>query len=169
MKFSRKAPTQCNFSTLSDIVSIYRIQIPRMTSGPRWRDTCSSHLVEICVLYSVRCSQLKMGEIFETDLVSMRKISVSISEDCLYLNIYTPVDATRKSSLPVRLGSIGIKLMGSSIRIVHYLSDSDEGILEQMQHEPRQILCSVDSFHHRKYKFHEPSFLNYLEPLVVDY
>uniref|UniRef100_H0VU94 Carboxylic ester hydrolase n=1 Tax=Cavia porcellus TaxID=10141 RepID=H0VU94_CAVPO len=51
--------------------------------------------------YPPMCSQLKMGEIFETDLVSMRKISVSISEDCLYLNIYTPVDATRKSSLPV--------------------------------------------------------------------
>ncbi|XP_003472140.2 liver carboxylesterase 1-like [Cavia porcellus] len=51
--------------------------------------------------YPPMCSQLKIGEFFETDLVSTRKITVSISEDCLYLNIYTPVDSTRKSRLPV--------------------------------------------------------------------
>ncbi|NP_001166580.1 carboxylesterase 1D precursor [Cavia porcellus] len=48
------------------------------------------------------CSQVLSLAQMESDLVNTRKnIVVTVSEDCLYLNIYAPVDSTKKSRLPV--------------------------------------------------------------------
>ncbi|KAM5262698.1 LOW QUALITY PROTEIN: carboxylesterase 1D-like [Ctenodactylus gundi] len=51
----------------------------------------------------IRCSQDAQGSQALSDLFTNRKerISLSYSEDCLYLNIYTPADLKKKSSLPV--------------------------------------------------------------------
>ncbi|XP_001491878.1 liver carboxylesterase-like isoform X1 [Equus przewalskii] len=53
--------------------------------------------------YPPMCSQdAVMGQML-SDLVTNRKekIALKFSEDCLYLNIYTPADLTKKSRLPV--------------------------------------------------------------------
>ena len=41
-----------------------------------------------------------------SDVATFRKekIAFQFSEDCLYLNIYTPADLTKKSRLPVSSG-----------------------------------------------------------------
>ncbi|XP_004455114.2 liver carboxylesterase 1 isoform X2 [Dasypus novemcinctus] len=54
--------------------------------------------------YSPVCSQNVMamhmlGELFNTN--PKESTTVKISEDCLYLNVYTPADLTKKSRLPV--------------------------------------------------------------------
>ncbi|CAI9162088.1 unnamed protein product [Rangifer tarandus platyrhynchus] len=50
-----------------------------------------------------RCSQDRVGAQLLSDLFTNRKenISLTFSEDCLYLNIYTPADLTKRSRLPV--------------------------------------------------------------------
>uniref|UniRef100_A0A8C4MK93 Carboxylic ester hydrolase n=1 Tax=Equus asinus TaxID=9793 RepID=A0A8C4MK93_EQUAS len=50
-----------------------------------------------------RCSQDTVAGQMLSDLFTNRKenTSVQISEDCLYLNIYTPADLTKESRLPV--------------------------------------------------------------------
>ncbi|XP_071460789.1 liver carboxylesterase 1-like isoform X1 [Marmota flaviventris] len=53
--------------------------------------------------YPPMCSQdVEMGRVL-SELFTNRKenIPLQFSEDCLYLNIYTPADLTRRSSLPV--------------------------------------------------------------------
>ncbi|XP_048648120.1 liver carboxylesterase 1-like isoform X2 [Marmota marmota marmota] len=53
--------------------------------------------------YPPMCSQdVEMGQVL-SELFTNRKenIPLQFSEDCLYLNIYTPADLTRRSSLPV--------------------------------------------------------------------
>ena len=42
-----------------------------------------------------------------SDIITNRKeeIALKFSEDCLYLNIYTPADLTKKSRLPVSGGN----------------------------------------------------------------
>ncbi|XP_070244511.1 liver carboxylesterase isoform X1 [Bos mutus] len=49
------------------------------------------------------CSQDPVGAQLLSDLFTNRKenISLTFSEDCLYLNIYTPADLTKRSRLPV--------------------------------------------------------------------
>ncbi|KAM4800157.1 liver carboxylesterase 1-like isoform X2 [Urocitellus parryii] len=53
--------------------------------------------------YPPMCSQDVVGAQKVSDLLTNRKenIPLQFSEDCLYLNIYTPADLTRRSSLPV--------------------------------------------------------------------
>ncbi|XP_063103405.1 liver carboxylesterase 1-like [Cavia porcellus] len=53
--------------------------------------------------YPPMCSQDSEGSRPLSDLYTNRKESIPLwhSEDCLYLNIYTPVDVRKKSSLPV--------------------------------------------------------------------
>ncbi|XP_023577527.1 liver carboxylesterase 1-like isoform X2 [Octodon degus] len=52
--------------------------------------------------HSPMCSQDPVAGQTSLDIENTRKsITVTFSEDCLYLNIYTPADLTRKSRLPV--------------------------------------------------------------------
>ena len=48
-----------------------------------------------------------MGAQLLSDLFTNRKenISLTFSEDCLYLNVYTPADLTKRSRLPVSGGN----------------------------------------------------------------
>ncbi|XP_058383816.1 liver carboxylesterase 1-like isoform X2 [Diceros bicornis minor] len=61
------------------------------------------HFVKNTTSYPPMCSQDPVEGKMLSDLVTNRKenISLQISEDCLYLNIYTPADLTKKSRLPV--------------------------------------------------------------------
>ncbi|XP_023492780.1 liver carboxylesterase isoform X5 [Equus caballus] len=63
--------------------------------------------------YPPMCSQDTVAGQMLSDLFTNRKenISVQISEDCLYLNIYTPADLTKKSRLPVMVWIHGGGLM----------------------------------------------------------
>ncbi|XP_020756180.2 liver carboxylesterase-like isoform X2 [Odocoileus virginianus] len=53
--------------------------------------------------YPPMCSQDPVGAQLLSDLFTNRKenVSLTFSEDCLYLNIYTPADLTKRSRLPV--------------------------------------------------------------------
>uniref|UniRef100_A0A8C2V0A7 Carboxylic ester hydrolase n=1 Tax=Chinchilla lanigera TaxID=34839 RepID=A0A8C2V0A7_CHILA len=52
--------------------------------------------------YSAMCSQDPVIGQTDSDLVNTRKnVKLTFSEDCLYLNVYTPADLTRESRLPV--------------------------------------------------------------------
>lgn len=63
-----------------------------------------AHEAQDCLLFTPpRCSQdLKNNEVL-SNFFSIRKehIPFTASEDCLYLNIYTPADLSKKSRLPV--------------------------------------------------------------------
>ncbi|XP_070469777.1 liver carboxylesterase 1-like isoform X2 [Equus przewalskii] len=63
--------------------------------------------------YPPMCSQDTVAGQMLSDLFTNRKenIPVQISEDCLYLNIYTPADLTKKSRLPVMVWIHGGGLM----------------------------------------------------------
>ena len=54
-----------------------------------------------------RCSQNAMFGEMASDLLSngMESVKPKFSEDCLYLNIYTPADLTKRSRLPVSGGN----------------------------------------------------------------
>uniref|UniRef100_A0A7N9DBC2 Carboxylic ester hydrolase n=1 Tax=Macaca fascicularis TaxID=9541 RepID=A0A7N9DBC2_MACFA len=59
--------------------------------------------------YPPMCIQDPKAGQFLSDLLSNRKenISLKVSEDCLYLNIYTPADLTKKNRLPVMVWIFG--------------------------------------------------------------
>ncbi|XP_011827325.1 PREDICTED: liver carboxylesterase 1-like [Mandrillus leucophaeus] len=59
--------------------------------------------------YPPTCIQDPKAGQFLSDLLSNRKenISLTVSEDCLYLNIYTPADLTKKNRLPVMVWIFG--------------------------------------------------------------
>ncbi|XP_014643888.1 PREDICTED: liver carboxylesterase 1-like [Ceratotherium simum simum] len=61
------------------------------------------HFVKNTTSYPPMCSQDPVEGKMLSDLFTNRKenISLQISEDCLYLNIYTPADLTKESRLPV--------------------------------------------------------------------
>ncbi|XP_058383688.1 liver carboxylesterase 1-like [Diceros bicornis minor] len=61
------------------------------------------HFVKNTTSYPPMCSQdAVMGQEFSDYLTNGREnIPLKFSEDCLYLNIYTPADLTKKSRLPV--------------------------------------------------------------------
>ncbi|XP_025124471.2 liver carboxylesterase isoform X3 [Bubalus bubalis] len=63
--------------------------------------------------YPPMCSQDPVGAQLLSDLFTNRKenISLTFSEDCLYLNIYTPADLTKRSRLPVMVWIHGGGLM----------------------------------------------------------
>ncbi|KAM9756439.1 liver carboxylesterase-like isoform 3-T3 [Dama dama] len=63
--------------------------------------------------YPPMCSQDPVGAQLLSDLFTNRKenISLTFSEDCLYLNIYTPADLTKRSRLPVMVWIHGGALM----------------------------------------------------------
>ncbi|XP_033075830.1 liver carboxylesterase 1-like, partial [Trachypithecus francoisi] len=63
--------------------------------------------------YPPMCSQDPKRGKFLSDLLTNRKenISLKVSEDCLYLNIYTPADLTKKNRLPVMVWIYGGGLM----------------------------------------------------------
>ncbi|XP_047567388.1 liver carboxylesterase 1 [Lutra lutra] len=61
------------------------------------------NFVKNTTTYPPMCSQDAMGGQVLSELFTNRKenIALKLSEDCLYLNIYTPTDLTKKSRLPV--------------------------------------------------------------------
>ncbi|XP_058383823.1 liver carboxylesterase 1-like isoform X2 [Diceros bicornis minor] len=61
------------------------------------------HVVKNTTSYPPMCSQDPVAGQMLSDLFTNRKenIPLKFSEDCLYLNIYTPADLTKKSRLPV--------------------------------------------------------------------
>ncbi|XP_004431672.1 PREDICTED: liver carboxylesterase-like [Ceratotherium simum simum] len=61
------------------------------------------HVVKNTTSYPLMCSQDPVAGQMLSDLFTNRKenIPLKFSEDCLYLNIYTPADLTKKSRLPV--------------------------------------------------------------------
>lgn len=63
-----------------------------------------SYSVDSYFSYFFRCLQDKVLGQFESDYVTNRKekIILQMSEDCLYLNIYTPVSTEKQEKLPVR-------------------------------------------------------------------
>ncbi|XP_011783905.1 PREDICTED: liver carboxylesterase 1-like, partial [Colobus angolensis palliatus] len=63
--------------------------------------------------YPPMCSQDAVAGQVLSELFTNRKenISVKVSEDCLYLNIYTPADLTKKNRLPVMVWIHGGGLM----------------------------------------------------------
>ncbi|OWK15676.1 hypothetical protein Celaphus_00004130, partial [Cervus elaphus hippelaphus] len=70
-------------------------------------------LVKNTTSYPPMCSQDPVGAQLLSDLFTNRKenISLTFSEDCLYLNIYTPADLTKRSRLPVMVWIHGGGLM----------------------------------------------------------
>ncbi|XP_012501647.1 PREDICTED: liver carboxylesterase 1-like [Propithecus coquereli] len=66
--------------------------------------------------YPPMCPQDPVAGQVLSDLFTNRKenIAVKMSEDCLYLNIYTPADLTKKSSLPVSRGDPWPRHAGST-------------------------------------------------------
>ena len=60
------------------------------------------------VLSPPRCSQDAGWAKLISDMFSTKKeiLPLKISEDCLYLNIYSPADLTKSSQLPVSAGTI---------------------------------------------------------------
>uniref|UniRef100_A0A2K6K476 Carboxylic ester hydrolase n=1 Tax=Rhinopithecus bieti TaxID=61621 RepID=A0A2K6K476_RHIBE len=63
--------------------------------------------------YPPMCTQDPKAGKFLSDLLTNRKenISLKVSKDCLYLNIYTPADLTKKNRLPVMVWICGGGLM----------------------------------------------------------
>ncbi|KAM5207153.1 liver carboxylesterase 1 isoform 3-T7 [Hipposideros larvatus] len=61
------------------------------------------HSVKNTTSYPPMCSQdAVMGQVISELLTNTKEnIPITFSEDCLYLNIYTPADLTKKSRLPV--------------------------------------------------------------------
>ncbi|XP_036605745.1 liver carboxylesterase 1-like [Trichosurus vulpecula] len=59
--------------------------------------------VKIATTYPPMCTQDPVGGQLFSDLFTNRneKVSLKMSEDCLYLNIYSPADLTKKMKLPV--------------------------------------------------------------------
>lgn len=71
-------------------------------------DTSSFYMLEFQVsTLSSRCSQDAVKGQRINDLITNReeKIHLEFSEDCLYLNIYTPAYVTKSSRLPVSTGT----------------------------------------------------------------
>nr|XP_021515403.1 carboxylesterase 1C-like [Meriones unguiculatus] len=62
--------------------------------------------------YPPMCSQNPVSGQMLSNMITNRKenIYLNFSEDCLYLNIYSPADLTNGSLLPVSAGTIGIRL-----------------------------------------------------------
>lgn len=74
-------------------------------------DISSFYMLEFQVsTLSSRCSQDAVKGQRANDLITNReeKIHLKFSEDCLYLNIYTPADLKRSSRLPVSTGTAGL-------------------------------------------------------------
>uniref|UniRef100_A0A8C9QUV1 Carboxylic ester hydrolase n=1 Tax=Spermophilus dauricus TaxID=99837 RepID=A0A8C9QUV1_SPEDA len=72
--------------------------------------------------YPPMCSQDALRGQKVSELLTNRKenIPLQFSEDCLYLNIYTPADVTRRSSLPVSAGPTGQDLgVSNTVSLSH--------------------------------------------------
>lgn len=65
-----------------------------------------------------RCSQDATKGQRLNDLLTNRKekIHLEFSEDCLYLNVYTPADFTKNSRLPVSVETTGLVLSATASR-----------------------------------------------------
>jgi hypothetical protein len=86
-------------------------------------------------------------------------IPLTFSEDCLYLNIYTPADLTKSSRLPVSMGTTCQNLPIPSSGITRCrLGEGNKGSLEQGHQGPGAIQGPRASFHYRKCKFSLPQF-----------
>ncbi|KFO26973.1 Carboxylesterase 3 [Fukomys damarensis] len=75
--------------------------------------------------YPPMCSQdaeqgKQMSELFSN---RKEKIPLTFSEDCLYLNIYTPADLKKNSSLPVSMGTTGGDLCSQDAKGNQVISD----------------------------------------------
>nr|XP_020138440.1 liver carboxylesterase 1-like isoform X1 [Microcebus murinus] len=71
------------------------------------------HFVKNTTSYPPMCPQDAVGGQLLSDLFTNRKenITIKLSEDCLYLNIYTPADLRKNSRLPVMVWIHGGGLM----------------------------------------------------------
>nr|XP_012611400.1 carboxylesterase 1D-like [Microcebus murinus] len=65
------------------------------------------HFVKNTTSYPPMCLQDAVGGQLLSDLFTNRKenITIKLSEDCLYLNIFTPADLRKSSKLPVSRGN----------------------------------------------------------------
>lgn len=75
-------------------------------SPPQPADSWS--FVKNATSYPPMCSQDPVAGQIVNDLLTNRKenIPLQFSEDCLYLNIYTPADLTKRDRLPVSYGTV---------------------------------------------------------------
>nr|XP_008521877.1 PREDICTED: liver carboxylesterase-like [Equus przewalskii] len=88
--------------------------------------------------YPPMCSQDTVAGQMLSDLFTNRKenISVQFSEDCLYLNIYTPADLTKESRLPVMvwIHGGGLVLGGASTYDGRVLSAHENVVVVTIQY-----------------------------------
>ncbi|XP_059118576.1 acylcarnitine hydrolase-like isoform X5 [Peromyscus eremicus] len=111
--------------------------------------------------YPARCLQNSETVNVESQGMNSSMAPISTSEDCLYLNIYTPAHANEGSNLPMVANSSGCEAVDSET-LVHCLRNkSEEEILainkvfkmipavvdgEFLPRHPQELLASVD-FH----------------------
>ncbi|KAK7806263.1 hypothetical protein U0070_023878, partial [Myodes glareolus] len=130
-------------------------------------------------LGSTRCSQDPVTGRIVNDLLTNRKESVPLqfSEDCLYLNIYTPADLTRSHRLPVMFigNKHSLENWGhlDQVAALHWVQDNtvnfggDPGSVtifgESAGGESVSVLKSMS---HYEYKVSSPFFYEVLSPLA---
>lgn len=72
-----------------------------VVARPTWRDDVPALIDKMCLFF--RCVQHKQVILDLLDKLGGMLVDVpDISEDCLYLNIYTPANRAHNAKLPVR-------------------------------------------------------------------
>ena len=128
--------------------------------GLRQHDQCQPGAIWVS-FFLPRCSQDPAGGQLLSALFTNRKESIPLqfSEDCLYLNIYSPPDLTKSSRLPVSTETAGLVLCANIIQV---FSVTGKGLrpLDAQVDKPGLGQGPGASFHHRKCKcfFQRPRF-----------
>lgn len=102
-------PFRSHRNCLSHWFSISKLNPPEQARlGLRQHVQCQPEAVLVSS-FLCRCSQDPAAGQLLSALFTNRKESIPLqfSEDCLYLNIYTPADLTKTMRLPVSLGTTG--------------------------------------------------------------